>query len=166
MAKIEPQWVEELAAHLLHHHYHEPHWQRRRAQVGAYDRLTLYGLVINPNRRVNYSRINPKEAREIFIRHALVYGEYETKAPFFLHNRRLIEDVEDLEARSRRRDIMVDEETLYGFYDRRLPADVCNGPSFEAWRKQVERDDPKALFFTREADVLHEIRRFVRELSR
>jgi len=155
VAKIEPQWVEELAAHLIHHHYYEPHWQRRRAQVGAYDRLTLYGLVINPNRRVNYSQINPKEAREIFIRHALVYGEYETKAPFFLHNRQLIEDVEDLEARSRRRDIMVDEETLYGFYDRRLPADVCNGPGFEAWRREIERDDPQALFFTREEVMQH-----------
>ena len=156
VAKIEPQWIEQLAAHLIRHHYHEPHWQRRRAQVGAYDKLTLYGLIINPNKRVNYSKINPKESREIFIRHALVYGEYDSKAPFFVHNRELIENVEDLEARSRRRDIMVDEETLYDFYDQRLPAEVCNGPSFEAWRKEIEQEDPKALFFSQEELMRHD----------
>ena len=156
VAKIEPPWVEQLAAHLLNHHYYEPHWQRRSAQVGAYDRISLYGLVINPNKRVNYGKINPREAREIFIRHALVYGEYQTQAPFFVHNRRLIEDVEDLEARARRRDIMVDEERLYGFYDERIPADICNGPAFEQWRKQEERRDAEFLFFKREELMRHE----------
>lgn len=150
VAKIQPEWLEQSAKHLINHHYFEPHWQKRASQVAAYERLSLYGLTINPRRRVNYGSIDPVESREIFIRHALVYGEYHTKAGFFQHNRRLIEDIETLEAKARRRDILVDEEMLYDFYDERIPEGIYSGRAFEKWRKQLETKNPKALYLERD----------------
>lgn len=150
VGKIQPQWIEHSAKHLLKHHYSEPHWQKRPAQVGASERLTLYGITINPKRNINFGIIDPVVSRQIFIRHALVYGEYDCKAPFFDHNRNLIEDIENLEAKSRRRDILVDEESLYDFYDQLIPENIYSGKAFEKWRQQLERKDAEALYLNKD----------------
>ncbi len=150
VAMIQPQWIEQLGKHLLRYHYSEPHWQKRPAQVAAYERTSLYGVTITAQRRINFGVIDALISRQIFIRHALVYGEYNTKAPFFLHNLRLIEEIETLEAKSRRRDILVDEDTLYDFYEQRLPKSIYSGKAFEKWRKQRELENPEALFLKRE----------------
>ena len=147
-AAIQPQWIERIGAHLLRHQVSEPHWQKRAARVGAFEKLTLYGLVINPKRRIDYGKVDPAGAREIFIRHALVLGEYQTRLTVIRDNRALIDELEALEARSRRRDILVDEQTLYDFYDRLIPADVYSGPLFERWYKRL--DDPEILRLTKE----------------
>lgn len=147
-AKIEPEWLEELAPHLLRRHYSEPHWEQRAGYVAAFERVTLYGLTIVPRRKVNYSRIDPALCRELLIRHALVYGEYRCTAPFCRHNAALLAEVEELEAKARRRDILVDEQQLYAFYDQRLPADITNAAAFERWRQQAERSNPKVLFLS------------------
>jgi len=149
-AMIQQQWVEQLGKHLLQHHYSEPYWQKRPAQVAANERTSLYGITITAQRRINFGVIDAVISRQIFIRHALVYGEYNSKAPFFLHNLRLIEDIETLEAKSRRRDILVDEETLYDFYDQRLPNTLYSGKAFEKWRKETETQNPEALFLNRD----------------
>ena len=150
VARIEPGWVEAVAGHLLKRSYSEPHWQRRAARVAAFERATLYGLPVVARRKVNYGPIDPPAARELFIRRALVEGDYDTRAGFFAHNRALLEEVESLEHKARRRDIVVDEEALYGFYDRQLPADVYDGPRFERWRKRLEAHQPRALYLSRE----------------
>ena len=150
VAKIQVEWLEPAAQHLLSRHYSEPHWQKRAAQVAAYERLSLYGLTIYPRRRINYGPIDPSESREIFIRHALVYGEYYSRSAFFKHNRQLITEIEALEAKSRRRDILVDEEILYDFYEQHIPDKIYNGRAFEKWRKHYERNNPKALFLERD----------------
>lgn len=150
VAKVQPQWIEQSASHLVKHHYSEPHWQKRSAQVGAYERLSLYGLTINPKKNINYGPIDPVISREIFIRHALVYGEYTTKAEYFTHNQGLIEELEELEAKSRRRDILIDEETLYDYYDKIIPEQIYNGRAFEKWRQTEERNNAKALFLTKD----------------
>ncbi len=150
VAKIEMTWLEKAAKHLVSHHYSEPHWQKRVAQVAAYERVSLQGLTICARRRVNYGAIDPDESREIFIRHALVYGEYNSRSAFFKHNRQLVTEIESLEAKSRRRDILVDEERLYDFYDQHVPKGIYNGQAFEKWRKQYETKQPKALFMQRD----------------
>ncbi|WP_421869939.1 ATP-dependent RNA helicase HrpA [Motiliproteus sp.] len=158
-AKIEPGWIEPLAPHLLKRSYSEPHWEKKAAQVIAYERLTLYGLVVVPKRRVHFGAVDPEQARQIFIRSALVEGEFHTRAPFFKHNRELLDQVAALEDKSRRRDILVDEEQLYEFYLELMLKQggdrVVNGASFEQWRKKLEQQDPKALFMTREALMRH-----------
>ncbi len=143
VARIQPEWVEQLGAHLLKHHYSEPHWQRRAARVSGYEKLTLYGLVINPQRRINYAQKEPTVAREIFIRHALVYGEYKSKQPVILQNQKRIEAIEAIEAYTRRRDILIDEHTLFDFYDRLLPEDIHSGAAFESWCHKLK--DPQIL---------------------
>ena len=150
LARIEPEWVEGLAGHLLKRSYAEPHWEKRSAQVTATERVTLYGLPIVVGRRVNYGPLDPALAREIFIRQALVAGEFHCKAPFFQHNRQLLDELEELEVRARR-DLSADEEALYRFYQARIPDGIYNGPSFESWRKQAERDQPRLLFLDRAA---------------
>jgi ATP-dependent helicase HrpA len=150
VAKIQPEWVEKLAGHLLRRHYTEPHWEQKAAQVAAFERTSLFGITITPRRKVSYSRIDPEVCRELFIRHALVYGEYRTAAPFFRHNTELISEIEVLEAKGRRRDILADEQRLYDFYAPLIPAHVVNGHSFERWRKHAERKDPHLLFVTRD----------------
>jgi ATP-dependent helicase HrpA len=150
VAKIEPEWVEQLAAHLVKHHYFDPHWEKSQQAVMGFERVSLYGLPVIPRRKIHYGRIDPKLSREIFIRSALVAGEYETRAPFFAHNQAAIHDVEDLEHKARRRDILVDEQTLYEFYDERIPADICDGRRFEHWRKEAEREDPQRLLLSKE----------------
>ncbi len=150
VAGIEPEWIEQVGEHALKRAYFEPHWEKKRATTVAYEQTSLYGLVITPRRKINYTKIDPELCRETFIRHALVMGEYDTKAPYFRHNKALIDGVEYEENKSRRRDILVDDERLYELYDQRIPAQVINGKSFEAWRKKVEREDPRVLYLNKD----------------
>ena len=150
VAKIQPEWVEYSAKHLLKHHYSEPRWEQKPAQVVADEKSSLYGLTITPKKRVNFGPIDPVVSRQLFIRHALVYGEYKCNDEFFIHNRTLIEEVENLEAKARRRDILVDEEILYDFYDQIIPEKIYNGPAFQKWRKEFERKQPDGLKLTRD----------------
>jgi ATP-dependent RNA helicase HrpA len=156
IARIEPQWLEEVGDHLIKRHYYDPHWEKKAAQVAAWERSTLYGLVINPKKRVHYGPMNPQEAREVFIRQALVTGEFNTQAPFFAHNRKLIRDIEALEHKARRPDVLVDDELIYAFYDARIPAGIHNGAAFEHWRKEAERENPKLLFLKKDDLMRHE----------
>ncbi|HEY0634686.1 MAG TPA: ATP-dependent RNA helicase HrpA [Gammaproteobacteria bacterium] len=149
-AAIDPLWLESLAAHLLRRHYFEPHWEKNAAQVAAFEQVTLYGLTLIAKRRVNYGPIDPTLSRELFIRHALVGGDYRSEAPCLKHNRALLEEVEQLEAKSRRRDLLVDEQTLFAFYDAKLPPHIYSGKSFEKWRREAERDHPRLLFMSRD----------------
>ncbi|WP_433084817.1 ATP-dependent RNA helicase HrpA [Dactylosporangium sp. CA-052675] len=147
VARIEPEWIEPLAQHLVKRQYSEPHWERKQAAVMAVERVTLYGVPIVTNRKVNYGRIDPALSRELFIRHALVEGDWETQHAFFAENRRLLGEVEELEARARRRDLLVDDETLFEFYDGRLPEDVVSGRHFDSWWKKARRESPDLLTF-------------------
>ncbi|HSD62054.1 MAG TPA: ATP-dependent RNA helicase HrpA, partial [Burkholderiales bacterium] len=155
VARIEPEWVEKVAGSLAQHHYFDPHWEKQPAQVVAYDRVSLYGLTLVPKRRVHYGPINPAEAREIFLRGALVAGEFETRAPFMEHNRRLMAEVQELEHKARRQDVLVDEHTIFAFYDAIIPAGMHNGATFERWRRDAERENPRLLFLTREYLMRH-----------
>lgn len=145
LAKVQPDWIEKAAAHLVQRSYAEPHWQSEAGQVAAYEQVTLYGVTIIPRRRVNYGPIDPDEAREIFLRFALVEEDFETRAPFWRHNRELIEYVRHLEAKSRRRDILVDEEAIYAFYARRIPDGIYSRPQLEKWLRRATRREPKLL---------------------
>jgi ATP-dependent helicase HrpA len=147
VARIEPEWAEELAGHLVRRSYSEPHWDRRQGAVLAYERVTLYGLPIVAQRKVNYGRIDAKLSRELFIRRALVEGDWDTRHEFFHANRALLDEVEELEHRARRRDILVDDETLFDFYDQRVGADVVSARHFDSWWKKVRRTDPDLLSF-------------------
>jgi ATP-dependent helicase HrpA len=149
VARIEPGWVEPLAAHLVRRTYAEPHWSRSRGAVMATERVTLYGVPIVTGRPVNYGPIDPPLARELFLRHALVEGDWETSHEFFARNRRLLAEVEELEHRARRRDILVDDHTLFDFYDRRIPEEVVSARHFDAWWKRAGRDRPDLLDFER-----------------
>jgi ATP-dependent helicase HrpA len=144
-ALVQPEWVESLAGHLIKRSYSEPHWQAKRGQVGAYEKVTLYGLPLVPRRRINYGPIDPQTSRDIFIRFALVEGDFHTRAPFWRHNRELIEAVHDMEARSRRRDILVDEEVIYQYYAERVPEGIYSKAQFEEWLRQATRSHPKLL---------------------
>jgi ATP-dependent helicase HrpA len=148
VARIEPEWAESMAQHLVRRHYSEPHWSKKRAAVMAYERVTLYGVPLVAQRSVNFGRINPEMSRELFIRHALVEGDWDTRHAFFHDNRALLEEVADLEHRARRRDIVVDDETLYEFYDQRIPPDVVSGAHFDSWWKKARRSEPELLTFT------------------
>ena len=155
VARIEPEWIESLAGHLLSRSYSEPHWQKRTATVGANEKISLFGLVINPQRKVNYGPIDPPLSREIFIREALVQQQYHTKAPFFINNKNLIDEIEELEHKSRRQDILIDEQTLYDFYDALIPEGIYSGKHFETWRKDIEQQSPEKLFLTKEYLMQH-----------
>ncbi len=156
IANIDPAWLERVGAHLLKKSHGDPHWEKRAAQVVALERATLYGLLVYQQRRVNYGPLNPSHAREIFIREALVEGEYETRAPFFAHNQRLVREIRELEHRSRRLDVLVDDELIFAFYDRVIPADVTSGAEFEKWRAVGEREQPKLLYLVRDELMRHE----------
>ncbi|MER7479024.1 ATP-dependent RNA helicase HrpA [Streptomyces sp. NPDC126510] len=149
-AKIEPEWVEPLAAHLVKRTYSEPHWEKDQAAVMAYEKVTLYGVPIVAQRKVNYGRIDPEISRELFIRNALVEGDWRTHHKFFSDNRRLLTEVEELEHRARRRDILVDDETLFDFYDQRIPEHVVSGAHFDSWWKRKRHEQPDFLDFERE----------------
>ncbi|WP_243725559.1 ATP-dependent RNA helicase HrpA [Actinomadura rubrisoli] len=146
-ARIEPEWIEPLAGHLVKRNYSEPHWSKKQAAVMAREKVTLYGVPIVADRPVNYGRIDPALSRELFIRHALVEGDWETHHRFFHDNRALLDEVEELEHRARRRDILVDDETLFDFYDERIPEDVVSGRHFDSWWKAARRSDPDLLGF-------------------
>ncbi|MFD0435798.1 ATP-dependent RNA helicase HrpA [Streptomyces chartreusis] len=149
-AKIEPEWVEPLAEHLLKRTYSEPHWEKDQAAVMAYEKVTLYGVPIVAQRKVNYGRIDPEASRELFIRNALVEGDWRTHHKFFADNRKLLSEVEELEHRARRRDIVVDDETLFDFYDARVPEHVVSGAHFDSWWKRKRHEEPEFLDFERE----------------
>ncbi|MFF4787409.1 ATP-dependent RNA helicase HrpA [Streptomyces griseorubiginosus] len=149
-ARIEPEWVEPLAEHLLKRTYSEPHWEKDQAAVMAYEKVTLYGVPIVAQRKVNYGRIDPESSRELFIRNALVEGDWRTHHKFFADNRRLLSEVEELEHRARRRDIVVDDDTLFDFYDQRLPEHVVSGAHFDSWWKRKRHEEPEFLDFERE----------------
>lgn len=182
VAVIQPEWIEQEAPHLVRYHYFEPHWEQKRGEVVASERVTLYGLTVLPRRPVSYGRIAPEEAREIFIRSALVAQECDLKADFFAHNKKLIKEITELEHKSRKQDVLVDDEALFAFYNERLPdfytADaVSDGPktkkqpapqkgrlkplpladirTFEAWLKTAERDNPRLLFLSRDDLMQH-----------
>jgi ATP-dependent helicase HrpA len=150
VAEIQPAWVEQAAAHLVKRHHSDPHWERRAARVAAFESVTLYGLTLVQRRKVNYGPIAPAESRELFIRRALVEGDYDTRAEFFQHNRGLLQEVQDMEDKVRRRDLLVDEETLFAFYDGLVPEGVYDGPRFERWRRDAEADQPRLLYLTRD----------------
>ncbi|MGH3833142.1 MAG: ATP-dependent RNA helicase HrpA, partial [Pseudonocardiaceae bacterium] len=146
-ARIEPQWVEPLAGHLVKRGYSEPHWERKRAAVVAYEKVTLYGIPIVDARKVNYAKIDPECSRELFLRHALVEGDWETRHAFFHANRALLDDVEELEQRARRRGILVDDEALFDFYDQRIPAEIVSGAHFDTWWRTASVTQPGLLDF-------------------
>jgi ATP-dependent helicase HrpA len=156
VAKIEPEWLEKVGGHLLKKSWGEPRWEKRSAQVTASERATLYGLVVYAQRRINYGAFNPEEAREIFIRDALVGGDYDTRAPFFAHNHKLVKEIENLEHKSRRLDVLVDDELIAAFYDKLIPADVVNGAGFEKWHKDATAAEPKLLYLIRDELMRHE----------
>ena len=144
-AAIRPEWAERLGDHLAKRTYSEPHWSKKRAAVMAYERVTLYGVPLATDRLVQFGRVNRAISRELFIRHALVYGEWATHHPFLAENQRLLEEAEELEHRARRRDIVVDEETLFDFYDGRIGAEVVSGAHFDTWWKKERRERPALL---------------------
>jgi ATP-dependent helicase HrpA len=149
-ARIEPEWAEALAPHLVKRSYSEPHWEKKQGAVMAFEKVTLYGLPIVAARKVNYGRIDPVLSRDLFIRHALVERDWETHHRFYADNAKLLAEIEEMEHRARRRDILVDDETVYAFYDARIPADVVSGRHFDAWWKKARRTEPELLTFTRE----------------
>lgn len=162
LAKIEPEWVEKVGAHLLKKSLSEPHWEKRPAQVSAYERATLYGLTIYHRRRVAFGKQDPARARELFIRGALVEGEFDTKLAFFAHNRKLLADIEQLEHKSRRQDVLVDDELIYAFYDQAIPEGIHTGAAFERWyRDEVKKggqpeDKLRLLYLSRDDLMRHE----------
>ena len=153
VAKIEPDWIESLAGHLIKKNHFEPHWEKKRGQVVAYEQVTLYGLIVVGKRPVHYGPVDPLAARELFIREGLVRGEINSRARALSANRQLLERMDELEAKARRRDILADEETLYAYYEARLPADIYQTASFENWYKRESQKNPQLLVM-REEDVL------------
>ncbi|MGH6625740.1 MAG: ATP-dependent RNA helicase HrpA [Burkholderiaceae bacterium] len=156
IAAIEPQWLEQVGGHLLKKQLLDPHWEKKAAEVTALERATLYGLVVYNGRRVNFGRVDVAAAREIFIREALVAGQWETRLPFLAANHKLIRQVEELEHKSRRQDVLVDDELIYAFYDQQLPADVCSGHGFERWYREAVQRRPQLLMLSREELMRHE----------
>jgi ATP-dependent helicase HrpA len=156
VGRIEPEWAEALAPHLVKRTYSEPRWSSRRAAAVADEKVTLYGVPLVAQRTVGYGRIDPGLSRELFIRHALVEGDWRTRHRFFHTNRELLEDVEELEQRTRRRGLVVDDETLFAFYDARIPADVVSGRHFDAWWKKARHETPDLLTFTPDLVVTDE----------
>jgi ATP-dependent helicase HrpA len=157
VARIDPEWIEPLAGHLVRRTYSEPRWEKKRGSVMASERVTLFGVPIVVDRPVNYGRIDPVVARDLFIRHALVQREWESRHKFLTQNAELLAEVEELEHKARRRDIVVDEETLFGFYDQRVGQEVVSGRHFDTWWKKTRQAEPELLTFTRDLLVNPEI---------
>ncbi|PUE15113.1 ATP-dependent RNA helicase HrpA [Limnohabitans sp. MMS-10A-178] len=156
IANIEASWLEQVGAHLLRKQLLDPHWEKKSAEVIALERATLYGLVIYSGRRVPFGKVDPQSAREIFIREALVHGQWETNLPFLAANHKMIAKVEELEHKSRRQDVLVDDELIFAFYDQQIPADVCSGRLLEAWYRKEYQRQPQLLLLTREELMRHE----------
>jgi len=155
VAQIDPLWLEKQAAHLIKKSYFEAHWEKRPAQIAAYEKSTLYGLVINPRKKINYGPIDPEFSRELFIRGAFVNREYSGHAVFFQHNEKLFTDIEKLEHQSRRQDVLVEDEVVYQFYDECIPAGIYNSKKFDTWRKEAEKDNATILYLSREYLMQH-----------
>ena len=156
LAAIEPTWIERIGGHLLKTQLLEPHWEKKAGEVVALERATLYGLVIYNNRKVNFGRIDAPAARAIFIREALVQGDWDTKLPFLAHNERLIRQVQELEHKARRQDVLIDDELIFAFYDQQVPADVFGGASLERWYRDEIKRQPELLKLTRDELMRHE----------
>lgn len=163
VAKIEPEWLESLTEHLIKKHYDEPIWSKKRRAVVVNERITLYGLEIVSKRSVQYAKINPQEAREIFIRDALVNGDFDSKAYFYQQNLQLINQVEELENKSRRKDILVDEEVMFAHYDSFIPDDVCSGATFDKWLKSVTKEQQKSFIFDIENLMQHDAKEITQQ---
>ncbi len=155
VAKIEPVWIEQCASHLIKSSYYEPHWEKKAGRCAVYERVLLYGLTIQPKKKIPYERVDPKGAKEIFIRCGLVAQDYHSNAAFFKANKKLLEEVGYIQHKGRRVDLIEDEEWLYQFYDTKLPEQVVNGITLDKWRKTIEKDTPKLLFLTK-ADLTRE----------
>ncbi|WP_404298812.1 ATP-dependent RNA helicase HrpA [Alicycliphilus denitrificans] len=156
IAAIEPQWLEEVGGHLLRKQLLDPHWSKKQADVVAYERATLYGLVVYNNRGVSYGRVDPLEARQMFIRRALVEGEWETHWPFLAANHKTVRKVEELEHKSRRQDVLVDDELIYAFYDQHIPEGVYSGATFDKWFRAAGKEQPGLLVLSRDELMRHE----------
>ncbi|HEX7384803.1 MAG TPA: ATP-dependent RNA helicase HrpA [Burkholderiaceae bacterium] len=156
IAAIDPRWLPGIAGHLLKKQLLEPHWEKKAGEVVALERATLYGLVVYNDRRVNYANVDPAAARAIFIREALVNGDWDSRLPFLEHNRELVRQVEELEHKSRRQDVLVDDELIFAFYDRLLPVDVTGGAGLERWARQEAKRQPRLLMLTRDELMRHE----------
>ncbi len=155
VAEVRPEWIEAAGRHLLTRMYIEPHWDRDSARVMAFERVSLYGITLAPRRRIHYGPIDPDLARELFIRGALVAGEYDTQAPWLAHNRALVKEIETLEHKARKSGVWLDEERIFRVFDARIPAGIHNGPAFEQWRREAEAANPRVLFLARE-DIVAE----------
>ena len=159
VARIEADWIEKVGAHLIKRQYFDPHWEKKAMQVAGWERTTLYGIVINAKRRIHYGPLAPSEAREIFIRQGLVGEEIEEsfakRWPFFQHNQKQIRDIEKIEHKQRRQDVLVDDELIFAFYDHIIPADIHNGATFDHWRKGAEQENPKLLFLAKDDLMRH-----------
>ncbi|WP_051453023.1 ATP-dependent RNA helicase HrpA [Dechloromonas agitata] len=159
VARIEDGWIEKVGAHLIKRQYFDPHWEKKAMQVAGWERTTLYGIVINPKRRIHYGPLAPAEAREIFIRQGLVAEEidesYARRWPFFQHNQKQIRDIEKIEHKQRRQDVLVDDELIFAFYDHIIPEGIHNGATFDHWRKTAEQDNAKLLFLAKDDLMRH-----------
>lgn len=160
VARIDPKWLELVGAHLLKRSHFDPHWEKKAMQAIAFERITLYGIVVDPCRRVDFGPLNPPAARELFIRRALVEGEvseeFGRRWDFFTHNQQLVLDIETLEHKSRRPDVLVDDELIFAFYDQIIPEGLYNGAGFDKWRRSAEREQPRLLHLVREDLMRHE----------
>ena len=159
VARIESDWIEKVGAHLIKRQYFDPHWEKKAMQVAGWERTTLYSVVINPKRRIHYGPLAPADAREIFIRQGLVAEEidesFAKRWPFFLHNQKQIRDIEKIEHKQRRQDVLVDDELIYAFYDHLIPEGIHNGATFDHWRKTAEQENPKLLFLAKDDLMRH-----------
>ncbi len=159
VARIEDSWIEKVGAHLIKRQYFDPHWEKKAMQVAGWERTTLYGIVINPKRRIHYGPLAPAEAREIFIRQGLVAEEIEEsfakRWPFFQHNQKQIREIEKIEHKQRRQDVLVDDELIFAFYDSIIPEGIHNGATFDHWRKTAEQENPKLLFLAKDDLMRH-----------
>lgn len=150
VADVDPKWIEQVGAHILKKTWTEPHWEKKRGEVVALERGTVYGLPVYVSRTVSFGKQDPQQARELFIREALVAGNMDSQAPFYRHNTALIREIQEIEQKSRRPDVLVDEEAIFKFYDEKLGAEVCSASTLEKWRKVAEAENPKALWLSRE----------------
>ncbi|TDR32817.1 ATP-dependent RNA helicase HrpA [Hydromonas duriensis] len=156
LAKIEPKWLERVGSHLLKKTYSEPRWRKKSGQVQADERATLYGLVVYNHRPVSYARINPEEARAVFIRDGLAQHEFEGRFPFLTHNKQLIAHIENIEHKSRRQDVLVDDELIVAFYDSVIPKDICDIRALQKWHDEAIKTQPKILYLSKDDLMRHE----------
>jgi len=150
VARIEPEWIEQCAEHLVKHNYYDPHWEKKAGRSAVYERTLLYGLTLQAGRKIPYEHVDAKSARKMFIQSALVSHDYHSNAPFFVANQRLLEEVGMIQHKGRRVDLVEDELWLYSFYDNKLPPEIVSGIALDKWRKTVEKANPKILFLTKE----------------